>query len=298
MPSHRSSSAHCAGERRSLNSAMHLDDAPNERDAVVVFRCLAERRMNRWPPRGPTCRSVDPSALLSGATVDQPGGAIGRVMPEFDAAYFETNYADYEGQNPERKLRHYHEVIRRRWVASGATVVDIGCGLGMWADHLARSEPGWSVVGMDVDPDVIKRNADRYPGVRFEVGRAGEGESTEEFDILTAMDVLEHVPGVETRFRDICRGVRKGGLLAFVVPVYDGPLGPAVRLLDRDPTHIHKWSRDRWLELAHSELSGVEWHGIFRLRLPGGHYVHQPSDRLRQMAPAIMVSGFVGGTEG
>ena len=214
-------------------------------------------------------------------------------MSEFDARYFESNYGDYEAQNPERKLGHYHDVIRRRVGGESVQAIDVGCGLGSWAGYLAEAEPGWAVTGMDVDPAVVADNARRFPTVTFRTGRAGEMPIPEPFDVLTAMDVLEHVPGIADQLGGICSWVKEGGLVAFVVPVYDGPLGPLVHLLDKDPTHIHKWGRRRWLELAERHLSDIEWHGVFRLLLPWGYYVHLPTRRLRSIAPAIMVTGRV-----
>ena len=212
-------------------------------------------------------------------------------MPEFDTEYFNSSYGDYSAQNPERKLRHYHEVIRRRVGTGRIRAIDVGCGLGIWPGYLSQTEPKWSVVGMDVDPGVVEGNARRFPNVTFQVGRAGDGTPAEPYDLLTAMDVLEHVPHVEHQFGAICGWLNREGLLAFVVPVYDGPLGPIVHLLDNDPTHIHKWGRRKWLELAEQHLEGIEWHGVFRLLLPWGYYVHFPSRLLRSVAPAIMVTG-------
>jgi hypothetical protein len=85
------------------------------------------------------------------------------------------------------------------------------------------------------------------------------------------MDVLEHVPDIETRLPAL--------------------LGPVVRVLDKDPTHIHKWPRQRWLELAAQNLTDLSWHGLFRYLIPGGKYVHCSSRRLRGIAPAIFITG-------
>ena len=216
---------------------------------------------------------------------------MGSHVPDFDAEYFESYYGDYEAQNPTRKLRHYHETVRAKVGDGRIRVADVGCGLGKWAGYLADAEPDWLVTGLDVDPGVIEENSRRIRNVTFRAGRAGEGVPSEPYDLLTAMDVLEHVPDVDNQFHQICRWLKPGGVFAFVVPVYDGPLGPIVRLLDQDPTHIHKWGRARWLDLAERQLVDVEWHGVFRLLLPGGYYIHLPAPRLRSIAPAIMVTG-------
>jgi SAM-dependent methyltransferase len=212
-------------------------------------------------------------------------------MPEFDAAYFAENYPDYAAQNPPRKLLHYHQTIQRRVDRNDVDLLDVGCGMGTWAGFVASKEPSWRVTGLDVDPDVIARNAARFPSVEFRSGRAGEGTQGGPFDVITAMDVLEHVPDVEQQFKQLRSWSAPGGMMVFVVPVYDGPLGPVVRILDKDPTHIHKWSRDRWLRLAQDSLVDIEWHGLLRYLLPGGFYVHVASSALRWVSPAILVSG-------
>jgi hypothetical protein len=75
----------------------------------------------------------------------------------------------------------------------------------------------------------------------------------------------------------------------FVVPVYDGPLGPVVRMLDGDPTHVHKESRDFWLDWAGERFVIQEWCGVFRYLLPRGPYINWPTQALRRIAPAIAV---------
>ena len=75
-----------------------------------------------------------------------------------------------------------------------------------------------------------------------------------------------------------------------MVPVYDGLSGPIVRLLDRDPTHVHKQSRHDWLAWAGRHFNVLEWEGVIRYLLPGGHYLNVPSRALRAHTPAILVA--------
>ena len=62
-----------------------------------------------------------------------------------------------------------------------------------------------------------------------------------------------------------------------------------IRRLDRDPTHLHKWPRQRWLDWAARHFSVVEWSGIVRYLLPGGYYLHLVTRLFRRHAPAIIV---------
>ena len=90
--------------------------------------------------------------------------------------------------------------------------------------------------------------------------------------------MFEHVPDLNAVTSSVSQMLRPGGLLTFVVPVYDGVTGPVIRRLDKDPTHIHQWSRHQWVDWATSRFEDVEWHGLLRY-LVGRTYVHVPTDR-------------------
>jgi 2-polyprenyl-6-hydroxyphenyl methylase/3-demethylubiquinone-9 3-methyltransferase len=98
----------------------------------------------------------------------------------------------------------------------GLSVVDVGCGGGILSEPLARL--GASVTGLDPAPTniaVARLHADktglaidyRNETVEAVVARGGA------FDIVLAMEVVEHVSDVQA-FVDACaRAVRPGGLL-------------------------------------------------------------------------------------
>ena len=109
------------------------------------------------------------------------------------------------------------------------------------------------------------------------------------FDVVVAFDVIEHVADIDAVGDEISAVLRSGGTLMFVVPVYDGPLGPMVRLLDRDRTHLHRRPRAFWLNWAARRFAVVEWIGLVRYLLPVGPYLHWPTRTLRAVAPAICV---------
>jgi hypothetical protein len=60
-----------------------------------------------------------------------------------------------------------------------------------------------------------------------------------------------------------------------------------IRLLDKDPTHIHKNSRRFWLFESDPHFQIVEWWGILRYLLPWGTYIHTVTLRWRDFCPAI-----------
>lgn len=209
---------------------------------------------------------------------------------EADARYYTDNYRDYEAQNPERKVGYY----RRRVAAflDGACpkrVHDMGCA---YAKFLKSLDPSWEIYGSDLNGYAIEQARKLVPRGKFTTaGVTAEPPFGDvRFGAVTAFDVLEHVPDLEAAARGIEAQLLPGGLLLFVVPVYDGLTGPVVRLLDRDPTHVHKNSRAFWLEWARRHFQLLYWEGVLRYLLPGRLYVHAPGKLCRAHLPAILVA--------
>lgn len=203
--------------------------------------------------------------------------------------YYRQNYRDYDRQNPPYKLAFYQSQLERLVAPSlPRRIHDIGCGPGLF---LQRLDGPWSVYGSDINTFAMARAQARMPHGRFALGAgAVERLFDERFAAVTAFDVLEHVPAIEEAGAGIAAQLLPDGLLLFVVPVYDGLSGPVVRLLDRDPTHVHKRERRFWLEWAARHFTVLEWRGVTRYLLPGGWYLHLPAMALRGHAPAIFVA--------
>jgi SAM-dependent methyltransferase len=202
----------------------------------------------------------------------------------FDRAYYKTQYRNYERQNPARKLAFYRQLVEL--VVAGVErprVLDIGCAFG----HFLSSLPlHWQRCGMDASDYAIGCASKRAPEIEFGISTPEAYPFEGYFDVITAFDVLEHVAGVSDMFDWIVGHLRPGAGLVFVVPVYDGLAGPVIRVLDKDPTHIHRSSRKFWL-LADPRLQLMDWWGILRYLLPGGIYIHAVTHRWRDFCPAI-----------
>lgn len=219
---------------------------------------------------------------------------MNRASERSGSDYYDTVYRDYERQNPERKLDHYISILHSRGGGKRAPrLLDVGCGRGVFLARVSMLCPTWSLSGTDVDPHALEETKTRVPNVELRLGSAEQMSFDEaSFDFITAWDVLEHVTDLRAARDAIGTMLRPGGLIAFVVPVYDGITGPVIRLLDKDPTHRHRRARSFWIEWAEEEFDGVEWHGLYRYLLPGGLYVHLPTRRFRDHTPAIAVTAF------
>lgn len=74
------------------------------------------------------------------------------------------------------------------------TILDVGCGEGTNTELLARQFPGASVIGTDQSAEAIRLASARYhrPNLSFRV-HAPDGPSGPQFDLVTCLEVLEHV---------------------------------------------------------------------------------------------------------
>jgi SAM-dependent methyltransferase len=98
-------------------------------------------------------------------------------------------------------------------------ILDAGCGTGGMLD-LYRTWPDVEATGLDFSPDALHFSSKR--GHRRLVG----GDlmllpfRTGTFDVVTALDVVEHVPDDGRALTEIARVLRPGGILVATVPAY------------------------------------------------------------------------------
>lgn len=120
--------------------------------------------------------------------------------------------------------RHWWFVGRRRivsalidrYAARPRRILDAGCGTGYTASQLAaRGE----VHAFDSAPEAVK-----YAGARGISARQGELTAIPYddglFDLVTALDVLEHVDDDRVALGELRRVLRPGGILVLTVPAY------------------------------------------------------------------------------
>jgi 2-polyprenyl-6-hydroxyphenyl methylase/3-demethylubiquinone-9 3-methyltransferase len=198
--------------------------------------------------------------------------------------------------DPEGPFRPLHELnpARLRFIAdraeiSGKTVVDVGCGGGILAESLARK--GGRVTGIDVAPRVLAT-------ARLHLHESGldvdyrqvtveelAQESPQSFDVVTCMEMLEHVPDPLSIIRSIHDLLKPGGhaffstlnrtprafLLGIVGAEYVAQLLPrGTHRYDRfiRPSELSAWIREAGLDMR--DIAGLHYNPVTRSVLLGG----------------------------
>ena len=128
--------------------------------------------------------------------------------------------------DPESEFRPLHEInpLRLEWINSraalaGKNVVDIGCGGGILAESMARK--GAKVTGIDLSDKALKvadlHSLESGIEVRYEKIAAEDLAEREagQFDVVTCMEMLEHVPDPSSIVRACATLVKPGGQVFF-----------------------------------------------------------------------------------
>lgn len=103
----------------------------------------------------------------------------------------------------------------------GSRVLDVGCGPGSLARHLARD--GHTVTGIDADPLMIDRAqelaADRPGSLNFEMGNVQQLRfENDSYDAALATNVIFLLPEPRAGLKEMARVVRPGGIVAMLNP--------------------------------------------------------------------------------
>jgi 2-polyprenyl-6-hydroxyphenyl methylase / 3-demethylubiquinone-9 3-methyltransferase len=100
----------------------------------------------------------------------------------------------------------------------GKTVLDVGCGAGLMCEPLARL--GACVTGIDAAPENIEIASAHADGQDLAIGyRCGEVADVEgEFDLVTSMEVIEHVSDPASFIRALAARLAPGGLMILSTP--------------------------------------------------------------------------------
>jgi 2-polyprenyl-3-methyl-5-hydroxy-6-metoxy-1,4-benzoquinol methylase len=191
--------------------------------------------------------TVDDSGVVTGNTYDKYGSSnpvVKRLM-----ANFESTLAELFAMSDPKSL------------------LDVGCGEGVliheWAQQIAPAR----VVGLDLEEASIQagweqRQADNLEYKIMDVSQKGLPFADDEFDVATAIEVLEHVPDPAQTVAEMAR-VASRWLLVSVPrePLWRGlnvARGAYLKDLGNTPGHVNHWSKKSFVKLLSQHGEVVE----------------------------------------
>lgn len=189
------------------------------------------------------------------------------------------------------EFRPLHQInpLRLEWInqivpLNGKKVLDVGCGGGILADSMARL--GADVLGIDLATKALKvaelhALEAQTQGVKYrEISAEGlAAEQRETFDVVTCMEMLEHVPDPSLVVKACTELVKPGGYVFFSTinrnaKAFLFAIVGAEYILNMLPKGTHEYAKlikpselagyCRRAGLEHQQMRGLEYNPLTR----------------------------------
>jgi 2-polyprenyl-3-methyl-5-hydroxy-6-metoxy-1,4-benzoquinol methylase len=211
--------------------------------------------MTPGDPRCPLCREHDAIPELNwrhhqllrcracGLTYAWPPEIPSGLYPE---AYEEEGvYHEYVAlaSNARRDKIHLTWAMRSllATVRPHGDLLDVGCATGSFL--FAALQAGWRATGLEVSERAVALARD-WTSATVHVGSIEEFRPQQQFDVVTAWEILEHVVDPVVFIDRAVRLLKPGGILALSVPNWSSPwMRRSPRAEHWPPYHLTFWNR-------------------------------------------------------
>jgi 2-polyprenyl-3-methyl-5-hydroxy-6-metoxy-1,4-benzoquinol methylase len=194
---------------------------------------------------------------------------VSNVTVSKDGVVTGNTYDKYGSSNPvvRRLMAGFESSLDELFaLASPRSILDVGCGEGVLVQKWAQRLGDGRVVGIDLEEESIQAGwAERQaPNLEYRVMQAENLPFADgEFELASAIEVLEHVPDPEHTLAEMARCAERHLLVSV-------PREPLWRMLNmargaywselgNTPGHLNHWSRRSFVALLsrHGEVAEV-----------------------------------------
>ncbi len=172
------------------------------------------------------------SGAKNSARRKRPASAPASTIDEAEIRHFSRDSAHWWDENGPFKPLHRANPTRMKYLKNqmcehfsrdekslsgleGLKILDVGCGGGLVCEPLARL--GAEVTGLDADENAINaaKTHAKLGGLSIDYRCMDAADLKERFDIVLALEIIEHVPSAQDFVTMIADKVATGGLVIF-----------------------------------------------------------------------------------
>jgi 2-polyprenyl-3-methyl-5-hydroxy-6-metoxy-1,4-benzoquinol methylase len=170
-----------------------------------------------------------------------------------------NTYDKYGSTNPvvRRLMNGFESTLEELWQkAAPGSILDVGCGEGVLTEQWADKLGGGRIVGIDLDDPKLKAEWAKRQRANLEY-RVEDATNLSfadgEFEMATAIEVLEHVPDPERTVAEMARVAKRWVLVSVPrEPLWRGlnmARGAYLKDLGNTPGHINHWSKRSFVSM-------------------------------------------------
>lgn len=190
----------------------------------------------------------------------------------FKSSYF-SELARLEAQNFWFRSRNQLIVwALKMYCKDFQSFLEVGCGTGFVLSGVAQAFPGATLLGSEIFTAGLRFAAERLPSVKFIQMDARNIPYRDEFDVIGAFDVLEHIEDDVTVLREVRAALKENGFLFITVPQHGWLWSTA----DEYACHVRRYSASE----LHTKLETV------------GFEIVRTTSFVSMLLPAMLLSRF------